>query len=103
MAGVIRPEHIVGTWAHVHEEDTPGRTVFRRGGPLPPSRGRRMLEFLPGGELREGGPGPDDRRRWQAGSWTADGQRLILRLPGRADEVLDVADFGADRMVVQRE
>jgi hypothetical protein len=102
MAGVIRPEDIIGTWAHAHEEDAAGQTVFRRGVRLPPSRGRRLLEFRPEGELREGGPGPDDRSRWQAGSWVADGQKLILRMPGRPDEVLDVADFGADRMVVQR-
>lgn len=45
---------------------------------FPPARGRTSFEFLPGGVLRQGAPGPDDRRTSAAGTWAVDGDELTL-------------------------
>ena len=104
MDETIHPEQIVGTWAHSHEEDVPGRTIFRHGDfKFPPSRGRRSLEFLQNGEVREGRPGPDDRRQWNVGSWTLHGRRLNIQFPGRPEEIFDIDDIDSGRIAVHRD
>lgn len=52
-----------GLWVHSFEEDTEGSEVYRpQDHVLPPTRGqRKMLQVLESGEIREMGPGPDDR------------------------------------------
>lgn len=93
-----------GRWLHAHEEDTPGRTVFRPSTyPLPPSRGRRGYVLHADGHLERIGIARDDRGSVLVGSWqlAADGG-LTLRLPGRADEVLEVARAGDGGLVLVR-
>jgi hypothetical protein len=90
-------------WTHSHEEDTPGRTVFRPGGwRFPPSRGRRSLELGPDGALVASGPGPTDRTVASEGSWRLrDDGVLELHEQGRSTE-MRVVELSADRLVVER-
>ena len=56
------PHELFRRWLHSHEEDEGDVRVYRPAGyDLPPARGRRGLEFRPGGELLVYGPGPADR------------------------------------------
>lgn len=56
------PEELFRRWVHVREEDEGDVRVYRpSGADIPPARGRRGIEFRPGGELLVYGPGPADR------------------------------------------
>ena len=92
-----------GRWLHAHEEDQPGRMVFRPASyALPPSRGRTGYEFQPGGQLIRIGPGPTDRTESTTGSWSTDAQgRVAISMPGRPEQVLDIVDLSPERMVVR--
>jgi hypothetical protein len=93
-------ELLVGGWVHAHEEDTPGRQVFRPAGTsLPPSRGRRSLELREDGTLVEGGPGPTDVPAEVAGTWNLSGNQLELR-SARGESVREVVSAGRDRLVI---
>jgi hypothetical protein len=86
-------------WIHSHEEDAPGRMVFRPDGwRFPPSRGRRSFALAPGGALTAARPGPDDRSQATGGQWRLrdDG---VLELDGQEYRVLEVH---ADKLVVER-
>ncbi len=93
-------ETLLGAWVHSHEEDEPGRKVFRRDDyPFPPSRGRRGYEFHPDGRVVARGPGPDDRTTAAVGTWTleADG-RLVLVLPGAGQAAYQVVALEGTRL-----
>ncbi len=82
---------ISGAWTHAHEDDSDGRVVFRPSdSEFPPARGRDSFELRPGGELRHGAPGPDDRRAWGGGTWVLDGDRLTLRPEGMPERLYQV-------------
>jgi hypothetical protein len=103
LTGSPLADDIVGDWLHSHEEDEPGRQVFRRRGhPFPPSRGRRGFELAADGEVREVAPGPDDRTRRTTGTWELDGNRLVLRVDGRAPEEFAIDSVEPDRLVLRR-
>ena len=90
-------------WTHSHEEDEPGRTVFRPGGwQFPPSRGRRSFELRPDGALLATGPGPTDRTVSRTGRWRLrpDGV-LELEEQGRTSE-MRVVEVAPDKLVVER-
>lgn len=82
-------------WLHSHEEDTSGNLVFRpEGTPLPPSRGREIID-MSGWDVSISISGPDDRPsnpekgtltdkelRFSGGRYTivsAEVDRLVLR------------------------
>lgn len=86
-------------WTHSHEEDTPGRMVFRPDSfRFPPSRGRRSFALGPGGTAGGSKPGPDDRSEATGGRWRLrdDG---VLEVEGQE---LRVLELGADKLVVER-
>ena len=90
-------------WTHSHEEDTEGQMVFRPAEhAFPPSRGRMSFELRPDGTYVETSPGPVDVPEQSTGSWSLDGDRLILSgegdRPGHAWEVAATED---DRLVVR--
>ncbi|MDX6680894.1 MAG: hypothetical protein QOG94_933 [Solirubrobacteraceae bacterium] len=99
-----REDALHGHWVHAHEEDTEDEMVFRPAThPFPPSRGRTSFELRPGGAYVERSPGPADVPVESTGSWSLDGDRLVLAAegdrPGHAWEVTTVED---DRLVVRR-
>jgi hypothetical protein len=56
------PAELYRRWVHAREEDDGDLRVYRPAGyDLPPARGRRGIEFRPGGELLVYAPGPADR------------------------------------------
>lgn len=76
----------LGRWVHSREEDEGDLRVYRPAGyDLPPARGRRGIEFLPGGGLVVYGPGPADKpvgepgRREDVEIVSVEPDRLILR------------------------
>ncbi len=65
-------------WLHSHEEDTPGRTVYRPADyPFPPSRGRQGFELQSDGKLVEIGIGPADRSTRSQGHWRLTGDKTL--------------------------
>jgi hypothetical protein len=97
-------EQLRGDWIHSFEEDDEQTLVFRRDDySFPPSRRpRRAISLTPGGQLRVGHPGPADRREWTPGRWALDSGRLVLEVPHRDDDVLDIVSLDPDRLVVAR-
>lgn len=93
-----------GGWLHAHEEDVPGKMVYRPDTyPLPPSRGRTGYRFQPDGQLLKLGPGPADRSSSTEGTWHIDKRdQLVLHMPGASPEVLEIDELGPDRLVLKR-
>ena len=104
MAPNVDETLLLRRWLHAHEEDSPGRMVFRPDShPLPPSRGRSGYELRPGGRVVKVGPGPTDRSVAVEGTWTLDSQgRVTIRVSGQAEEVLEISSLDADRLVVKK-
>ncbi len=89
-------------WIHSHEDDEPGRMVFRPADhPFPPSRGRRSMTLQAGGEMAAGGPGPDDRTSTSRGSWSLQDRHLNLDAPGFSGE-FDIEQVAENRLVLRR-
>ena len=86
-----------GNWTHSFEEDVAGVLVYRptHSFTFPLSRGgRESLVFSNDGQLVESAPGPDDRSRSTASSWTALGMNRFslggtAAAPGRVIEVIE--------------
>lgn len=97
---------IQGSWTHSFEEDYGDVLVYRltHSFAFPPARGRETLEFGEGGKMTEWRPGPDDRPRDTAGSWTAlDMNRF--RLGGTADasnRVIEVVEHTAEILKIRK-
>ena len=87
-----------GRWAHAHEEDGEGgEMVFRPSShPLPPSRGRLVLELRPDGTSVTRAPGPTDAPVDTEGRWSLEGDRLVV-----GDRAWTVASADADRLVLK--
>jgi hypothetical protein len=101
----FQKKDLIGRWVHSHEEDSPGRTVFRPGGfAFPPSRGRRAFELKADGSLVEAPIGPADAPVTVAGRWRlAPNGRLKLEREGAgAAEELEIDSLSAERLVVRR-
>jgi hypothetical protein len=89
-------------WTHSHEEDAPGRMVFRPAAfSFPPSRGRRSLDLSGGGEASLGTPGPDDRPTTTAARWSLAERVLILRRPSGNPERFEIDEVTPERLVVR--
>ena len=99
-----RADAIVGHWVHSHEEDTDAEMVYRPASySFPPSRGRTSFELRDDGSYVERSPGPVDVPVESRGSWSLEGDRLLLVAdgddPGHAWEVSAVE---ADRLTLKR-
>jgi hypothetical protein len=86
--------NIAGTWVHAHEKDHDGLNVFVSGTTsLPPSRGRKRLQFLPEGTFLEATASADDRMKGAHGRYSLSGNHLTLMYdePGRAPRTIEVS------------
>jgi hypothetical protein len=101
---VIDRERLEGRWVHSHEEDTDDEMVFRPADrPLPPSRGRTSLEFRPDGTYVESAPGPVDVPESSTGSWSLDGERLVLEAEGHGpSRELEITGAEDDRLTIRK-
>ena len=91
MAGVE------GKWMHAHEEDADGAMVFRPAShPLPPSRGRLVLDLSPDGSAVQIEPGPTDAPVDTHVTWSLDGDRLTV-----GERRWSVVSVDAERLVRQ--
>src|SRR6185369_9967789 len=100
MPANVDPKLLERGWLHAHEEDSPGRAVFRPDThPLPPSRGRFGYRFESGGRVVKTGPGATDRRGSAQGTWRLDPQgRVVISIPGKPDEIMEVESVEPDRL-----
>lgn len=89
-------------WVHVFEEDTADGAVYRSEDDAIPlsRRPRERLQLDRDGSARLFLPGPDDRLVEQPGTWSAEGDALVLRAP-KAGTELRIIDRSRDRLVVQ--
>ena len=94
----------MGHWVHSHEEDTDTEMVFRPASyAVPPSRGRRSFELRPDGTYLERAPGPVDVPVEAEGSWSLDGDRLLLGATSdRGREAWRVKVAEDDRLTLRR-
>jgi hypothetical protein len=78
--------------------------VFRPASyPFPPSRGRTSFELRPDGSYVERSPGPVDVPVESTGSWSLEGDRLLLGADGDAPgHAWEVAGAQADRLTLKR-
>lgn len=84
-------------WVHAHEEDREGEMVFRPSShPLPPSRGRLVLDLGPDGTGVQVEPGPTDAPVDTHVSWSLDGDRLTV-----GERSWTVASVDAERLVLK--
>ena len=100
----IDPDALAGTWWYSHEEDQPGRRVYRRQGySFPPSRGRPGFELASDGTASTFGPDAADRPGRAAARWALEG-RGTLALYAAEDaaplQTLRIAEHDADKLVV---
>ena len=94
-------EELVGHWVHSHEEDSPTTLVFRPAAwDFPPSRGRTGFELRPDGTYTGSEPGPTDAPAESQGTWTLEGDRLVLSSDG--DRSFEIESAEPDRLVVRR-
>jgi hypothetical protein len=100
----FREDALHGRWVHSHEEDTDREMVFRPATrALPPSRGRTSFELHPDGTYVESSPGPVDVPEESAGTWSLDGDRLILGAEGdRPGHAWQITAADADRLAVRK-
>jgi hypothetical protein len=90
-------------WVHSHEEDTEAEMVFRPSThSFPPSRGRASLELDPDGGYVERAPGPVDVPEESRGSWSLDGDRLLLDDPAGKAQAWEIADLADDRLTLKK-
>jgi hypothetical protein len=101
---VSRESALEGRWAHAHEEDTSAEMVFRPAtDPLPPSRGRTSFDLRPDGTFVGSSPGPVDVPEETRGSWSLDGDRLVLRPDdGRSADAWRIVAAESGRLVLRK-
>ncbi len=96
--------HLIGSWRHSHEEDTPDAQVYRRDDyAFPLSRGRFGFTLEAGGAAERIGLSPRDGSARGAARWTFESgppPRLTITA-GPAREVWDVIDAARDRLVLR--
>jgi hypothetical protein len=88
---------VTGKWVHAHEEDEDGAMVFRPAShPLPPSRGRTVLDLRSDGTYAQHEPGPVDAPVASDGRWSLEGGRLVV-----GERSFEVAAADDDRLVLR--
>lgn len=93
----MRKPTILGEWVHAHERDKAGAQVYVEAGqPLPPSRGRHRLQFLPDGTFVEQLPGANDRTSQTGGVYELDGATLVLHRRGLTSPMVYQTTLGSD-------
>ena len=97
----ISREALLGEWVHSHEEDEPGRKVYRRSGyPFPPARGRDAVELKADDSAVVRGPGPTDMPEEETGKWAL--ERETIRLYGRGEaRTMEVVSCDDERLEVR--
>jgi hypothetical protein len=98
------PPELLRGWMRSQEEEQGGDVQVYRPDDcdFPPARGRRGLEFRPGGELLVHGPGPGDTPKAEPGRWQAAGERRVrLTLPTGAEQELELVSVEPDRLTVR--
>ena len=96
------PDCLFKTWRHSREEDADGVTVYRPSDyPFPPSRGRDGLEVRSDGTYVSIDPGPDDRGRGTAGSWSIEGDSVRVVTSPASSRVMTVVDCDDKRLKVR--
>jgi hypothetical protein len=97
VAAELTREAIAGKWVHAHEEDRDGEMVFRPAShPLPPSRGRVLLELNADGTYVQHAPGPVDAPVASDGKWSLERDRLVV-----GDRTWEVASVEPERLVLR--
>lgn len=96
---ILKPV-LLGKWFHAHEDDTPGRSLYRPDTyALPRARGRSGFEFKADGTLILLAPGPTDRATSTIGKWSwQDSEHIKMEIPGRPDAVVEVRALESDRL-----
>ena len=96
---------VTGHWVHSHEEDDGDELVFRPAGyGFPPARGRTALDLRADGTYTERAPGPVDVPVEHEGSWSLDGDRLVLAAADdRPRQAFTVGAVDAGRLTVRRD
>ena len=99
-----REDALHGSWVHSHEEDTDGEMVFRPPThQFPPSRGRISFELRADGTYVESSPGAVDLPEESSGSWSLEGDRLVLGAEGdRSGHAWEIKAAEGDRLVVKK-
>jgi hypothetical protein len=88
-------------WLHSHEEDAGGARVYRPSSyKFPRSRGRGGLELRPDGTVVQVDVGAVDAPVNRPGTWSLDGDTLVIEVPGQATRRLHISSLDRDRMVV---
>ena len=97
------PAELMRGWMRSQEEEAGDVQVYRpHNWAFPPARGRRGLEFRPGGELLVSGPGRADRPQAETGRWEAAGEgRVRLTLPAGGEQELELVSVEPDRLTVR--
>ena len=95
---------VTGHWVRSHEEDTSDERVFRPATyGFPPARGRESFELRADGSYTEHGPGPADVPEEHEGTWSREGDRLVLVSDGdRPGHAWRIRALDADRLAVER-
>ena len=100
-----RTEFLARKWLHAYEEDTDGNEVFRpEGSAVAPSRGRDILDLRQGAAATKSIPGPDDRAKAVAQTWSLDkGRVLTLGSAGKGTRMAyEIVSIAEDRLVLKR-
>lgn len=99
---MVDREALVGRWVHAHEEDSVEGTTFRPATtPLPPSRGRQILDLRDDGGLLEVQPGAADVPEAVSGEWELQGQWLLLRHPAQGTRRMQIVKAEPERLVLR--
>lgn len=90
-------DHILGKWAHSHEDDSGDTRVYRPSDyPFPPARGRAGMEFRGDGSFVEYSVGRADAPESSPGRWRAfDDRRVRVDLGGRT-RVFEIVQCDGD-------
>ena len=97
----ISREALLGEWVHSHEEDEPGRKVFRRSDyPFPPARGRDAIELKADDTAVVRGPGPTDVPEDEIGKWSLDRETIRIDAGGEVS-TMEVVTCDSERLEVR--
>lgn len=107
MSSDIDPKVLVREWLHSHEEDTPGKMVFRPASfPFPPSRGRLGFELRADASLADHFPGPGDAPQSREGRWgLGAGGRALEFFEGNSKapaKSWTIDSAGSDKLILRK-